>query len=71
MSPTQTTPEKSNPVAAAGLAAQPHRIAAANADDVMRDQLEFLIEHAQNGACGCALCHRYQRTRSLLLEVFG
>jgi hypothetical protein len=37
----------------------------------MRDQLEFLIEHAQNGACACSVCHRYQRARSVLLEVFG
>jgi len=53
------------------LAAPPRLIAAANSDDVMRDQLEFLIEHAQNGACACAVCHRYQRARSVLLEVFG
>ena len=54
MSPTHGAPEKSNPVLTGGLAAQSHLIAAADTNDVMRDQLEFLIEHTQNGACGCA-----------------
>jgi hypothetical protein len=71
MSPTQSTPEKSNSVAPGGLAAHSQVIVAADANDVMRDQLDFLIEHAKGGVCGCAHCIRYQRARAVLLEVFG
>jgi len=72
MSPTHV-PETSDPAATARrlAAAHPHVIAAAGVDDVMRDQLEYLIEHAKGGSCGCALCQRYQRARTLLLEIFG
>ena len=42
-----------------------------DANDVMREQLDYLIEHAEGGPCGCAQCLRYQRARSVLLEVFG
>ena len=71
MTPTHVT-ETSNPAASARRAAvHTHVIAAASADDVMRDQLEYLIEHAQGGSCGCALCQRYERARSLLLEIFA
>jgi len=71
MSPIHGTPDKSNPVITGGLAAQPRTIAAANTNDAMRDQLEFLIENAHANGCGCSQCHRYQRARSILLEVFG
>ena len=46
-------------------------ISAANANDVMREQLEFLIEHAQDGNCGCEQCQRYLRARTLLMEAFA
>jgi len=36
----------------------------------MREQLEFLIEHAQGPTCGCAQCERYTRVRTLLLQAF-
>ena len=71
MSPTHVT-QTSDPAATARrFATHPHVIEAAGADDVMRDQLECLIEHAKGGSCGCALCQRYQRARTLLLEIFG
>jgi hypothetical protein len=71
MSPTHVTPEKSNPVTPVGLAAQSRMVAAANINDAMRDQLEFLIEHAHTNGCACDHCHRYQRARSVLLDIFG
>jgi hypothetical protein len=37
----------------------------------MREQLDFLIEHAQAGPCGCTQCFRYQRARTVLLELFA
>jgi hypothetical protein len=70
MSPTQITPEIANPDATVGLVTQPRVVGAADANDVMREQLEFLIEHAQGGDCGCPLCNRYHRARTLLLEAF-
>jgi hypothetical protein len=71
MSPTQITPEVANPDAKVGLVTQPRVVVAVDANDVMRDQLEFLIEHVQNGVCGCEQCQRYLRARSLLLtELF-
>ena len=54
-----------------GLVTKPRVVVAADANEVMREQLEFLIEHAENGVCGCELCKRYLRARSLLLtELF-
>ena len=44
----------------------------ANPDEVLREQLEYLIEHASSMAvCGCSDCRRYHRVRSVLLEIFG
>jgi hypothetical protein len=71
MSPTQITPEIASPNAPVGLVTRPRVVVAADADDVMREQLEFLIEHAQAGDCGCAQCDRYHRARALLLEAFN
>jgi hypothetical protein len=70
MSPTQGTPDNANSAVTAQLATRPRVVAAANANEVMREQLEYLIEHAQGGACGCAQCERYERARALLMEVF-
>jgi hypothetical protein len=71
MSPTQVTPENASPSVQVGLVPRPRVIVAANSNDVMRDQLELLIEHAQDGVCGCEQCQRYLRARSLLLmELF-
>jgi len=42
-----------------------------NESDILREQLEYLIEHTDVEAqCGCAECRRYQRVRSILLEIF-
>jgi hypothetical protein len=71
MSPTQITPEIANPEAPVGLATKPRVVTAADANEVMREQLEFLIEHAQAGDCGCPQCGRYFRARTLLLEAFS
>jgi hypothetical protein len=44
----------------------------ADETDVLREQLEYLIEHAaQEVQCGCSECQRYLRVRSILLEIFG
>ena len=71
MSPTQITPEIVKAEATVGLVTKPRVVVAADANEVMREQLEFLIEHAENGVCGCELCKRNLRARSLLLtELF-
>ncbi len=44
----------------------------ADENDVMREQLEYLIGHAtEQSACGCSACQRYLRVRTLLLEIFS
>lgn len=44
----------------------------ADESDVMREQLEYLIDHAsEQGTCGCSDCQRYLRVRSLLLAIFS
>ena len=45
-------------------------IAAADAHEVMLEQLQYLIEHAGGGTCGCPQCERYLRVRALLTEIF-
>lgn len=71
MSPTKLTPEDANSTAKVGSAERPRVVSAADANDVMREQLEYLIEHARGGDCGCAQCERYWRARSLFMEVFA
>jgi hypothetical protein len=45
---------------------------APNESDILREQLEYLIEHtAGEVPCGCSECRRYLRARSILLEIFG
>jgi hypothetical protein len=45
---------------------------APNESDILREQLEYLIEHtAREARCGCSECQRYLRARSILLEIFG
>ena len=44
----------------------------ADENDVMREQLEYLIEHTVSDLkCGCAECQRYLRVRAVLLEIFA
>jgi hypothetical protein len=44
----------------------------ADENDVLREQLEYLIGHAtERGLCGCSDCQRYLRVRSALLEIFS
>ena len=43
----------------------------ADENDVLREQLEYLIGHAtERGVCGCSDCQRFLRVRSALLEIF-
>jgi hypothetical protein len=71
MSPIQVTPESANSALAGQLAERPRVVSAADANEVMQEQLEYLIEHARGGICGCAQCERYLRARSVLMEVFA
>jgi len=43
----------------------------ADENDVLREQLEYLIGHAAERICGCSDCQRYLRARSALLEIFS
>jgi hypothetical protein len=70
MSPTHGTPEDANSAGVAQLAAKSRVIAAADANEVMLEQLEYLIEHTQGGDCGCAQCDRYWRARAVIMEIF-
>jgi hypothetical protein len=75
MSPKNVTPEELNTNANTGVssawAVSRLVVAAADANEVMREQLEYLIEHAGSGTCGCSQCHRYLGVRSLLLHIFA
>jgi hypothetical protein len=47
-------------------------VKSANENDVMREQLEYLIDQtAEHVQCGCSECRRYLRVRSILFEIFG
>ncbi len=71
MSPTKISAEISGQSAIVGPVARPRVITAADVNEVMREQLEFLIEHAEGGDCGCQRCNRYGAVRILLLELFA
>jgi hypothetical protein len=44
----------------------------ADETDILREQLEYLIDHtARNAQCGCSECQRYLRARAALLEIFA
>jgi len=64
-------PERPNPVdATVEEAGSISVIAAADTNDVLREQLDFLIEHAAEGVCGCSICQRYAGVRAVLMQVF-
>ena len=45
--------------------------ARAHENEVLREQLDYLIEHTGNHAVrGCSECQRYLRVRFALLEIF-
>ena len=50
---------------------RPLVIEAADTHAVMREQLEYLIEHAGSGICGCEQCQRYASIRSALMKMFS
>jgi hypothetical protein len=71
MSPTKMEVVNAGAARPGKPAARPFTVVApASADDVMREQLDFLIEHASSGECGCSVCQRYSRARSVLLDLF-
>jgi len=44
---------------------------AADEKDVMREQLEYLMDRTGHPVCcECAECRRYRRVRALLLQIF-
>jgi hypothetical protein len=48
-----------------------HRtIPSGDVGEIMLEQLEYLIEHAEAGSCGCSACIRYALAKTLLLQVF-
>ena len=76
MNHTHVTPNginsEASTMASSRLEAQPPLvIAAADPNQVMREQLEYLIEHAGGGTCGCSQCERYLRARALMMEIFA
>ncbi len=42
----------------------------ADANKVMREQFEYLLEHTRAGNCGCQVCDRYSLVREALLLPF-
>ncbi len=42
----------------------------ADTAEVMREQLEDLLEHVAGGLCGCSLCHRYLEAEGPLMRPF-
>ncbi len=52
------------------ITTRPRTTLAADVDDVMREQLEYLIEHAASGACGCRACQKYKLVREVLMGIF-
>ena len=75
MTPNRPECDGLNPVAEAPASSRPASgavvVEAADANDVMREQLYYLIEHVGSGMCGCRDCKRYVRARRLLMEVFA
>ena len=45
-------------------------IPAAEDDEIMHEQLDYLIVHAYCGVKGCRDCEAYKRVRALLLRCF-
>ena len=71
MSPTKMEVENAGAARPGKPAARPFTVVApASAGDVMREQLDFLIEHASGGDCGCSVCDRYSHAREVLLGLF-
>jgi len=43
----------------------------ADENEVLREQLDYLIDHAaEREQCACTECQRYRRVRAILLEIF-
>ena len=49
----------------------PKSVRSQETDDILREQLEYLIAHVNDKIVpGCSECRRYVRVRSLLLQIF-
>ncbi len=49
----------------------PRPIKRADECDVLREQLDYLMDcGAEHSHCRCSECRRFQRVRSILLEIF-
>ena len=49
----------------------PKSVRSQETDDILREQLEYLIDHVSDKIVpGCSECRRYLRVRSLLLQIF-
>lgn len=48
-----------------------HVVESASIEDVLRDQLELLIEHTRSGVCGCEQCVRFLNVKKWLTSPFS
>jgi hypothetical protein len=71
----RVTPNQTNispePAAWRGASARTVVIEAADTHAVMREQLEYLIDHAGSGICGCEQCQSYAVIRTTLMKMFA
>ncbi len=69
MSPAEI---KRNETVEKALSTLPRQTEAADECDVLREQLDYLMDcAAQHSHCDCSECRRFLRVRSILLEIFG
>ena len=53
------------------LSILPKSVRLQETDDILREQLEYLIDHASGKIVpNCSECRRYLQVRSLLLQIF-
>jgi len=75
MKTRRVTPTQWNNGADPGTVSEPPLrpvvIQAADINEVMREQLEYLIDHAGSGTCGCGQCQSYASVRTVLMKMFS
>lgn len=49
--------------------ATPVVVPAANSDDVMREQFDYIMEHVARSPCDCRDCRAYLTLRKILLDT--
>jgi hypothetical protein len=67
MEPTQLTRGNAAPTVLPPLQ---RVVAAADEQDAMREQLEYVFENIHDGVCRCPECEKYKALRLLLLDPF-